>query len=69
MDAEDATVVENFDAYGDRLPDSIRSTIELPESRSAALSRIGQGIFWALVVVIVLTRVFYFIYGLRSRVG
>lgn len=60
MDAGAATVVENFDAYGERLPDSLRSTIEVSESRSAALSRIGQGIFWALVVVIVLARVFYF---------
>jgi hypothetical protein len=60
MDAGAATLVENFDAYGERLPNSVRSTIEVSESRSAALSRIGQGIFWVLVVVIVLARVFYF---------
>ena len=53
-------MVENFDAYVERLPDSLRSTLEVSESRSAALRRIGQGIFWALVVVIVLARVFYF---------
>lgn len=59
MDTGAVTVVENFDAYGERLPDSVRSTIEVSESGSA-LSRIGQGIFWVLVVVIVLARVFYF---------
>ena len=53
-------MVENFDAYGERLPDSAVSTVEVAKSRSAAFARIGQGIFWAVVIAIVLARLFYF---------
>jgi hypothetical protein len=59
-DAGAGTVVGSFDAYGERLADSAHGTIEVAKSRSTALSRIGQGIFWAVVIVIVLARLFYF---------
>jgi len=53
-------VVDNFDAYGERLPDSACSPIEVAKSRSVVLSRIGQSIFWAVVIFIVLARLFYY---------
>lgn len=51
-------MVENFDAYGERLPDGARS--DVGKSRSAVFARIGQGIFWAVVIVVVLARLFFF---------
>lgn len=53
-------MVENFDAYGERLADDAGSTTGDAKSRSATLIRIGQGVFWVLVIVIVLARLFYF---------
>lgn len=38
-DAGAGTAVENFDAYGERLPDSAHSTIEFSGTRSAVLLR------------------------------
>lgn len=58
-------MIENFDAYGQVLPKNVlpgsnRDTIKASGSKSAILSRIGQYIFWLLVVVIVFARIFYF---------
>jgi hypothetical protein len=53
-------VVENFDAYGERLPNGAHGPAEVTKSRSAVFARIGQGVFWAVVIAIVLARLFYF---------
>jgi hypothetical protein len=53
-------LIQSFDAYGEPLPDSARSNVEVTKTTSAVLSRIGQPIFWLLVVVIFLARIFYF---------
>ena len=49
---------EKFDAYGEVLPDAARGQREA--SASAVLSRIGQYMFWLLVVIIVSARVIYY---------
>ena len=53
-------MIENFDAYGEVLPDNARSKVEVSKKASAVFNRIVQYIFWLLVVVIVLARIFYF---------
>ncbi len=52
-------LTEKFDAYGEVLPDVARDRREAAKASSAALSRIGQYIFWLLVVVILSARVIY----------
>ena len=54
------TLIENFDAYGEVLPNSASSKVEFSKQASAVFNRIVQYIFWSLVVVIVLARIFYF---------
>lgn len=51
-------MVENFDAYGQ--VDSARRNVADSKKTSAVLNKIGQYIFWTLVLVIVSARVFYF---------
>jgi len=58
-DAGGGSVVEKFDAYGDRLPNQARGPIGHAQARSTVLSRIGQAIFWAVVIAVVLARVLY----------
>lgn len=53
-------MAENFDAYGERLSNGAHGPVEAEKSRSVAFARIGQGVFWAVVVVIVLARLLYF---------
>jgi hypothetical protein len=48
---------EKFDAYGEALPDAARGKREAGGAASTALGRIGQYVFWLLVVVIVSVRI------------
>lgn len=60
-------MVEHFDAFGERLPDDVHRTLEVSGAKSAeilgerfaAFARIGQGVFWVVVIAIVLARLFY----------
>jgi hypothetical protein len=49
---------DKFDAYGEVLPEAARDGSEA--STSAVLSRIGQYVFWLLVIIIVSARVIYY---------
>jgi hypothetical protein len=49
-----------FDAYGEVVPDASRDQREATKATSAVLSRIGQYVFWLLVVVIIAARVIYY---------
>lgn len=51
---------ENFDAFGEVLPARGVNDADASRTPSAVLRQIGQVIFWALVVAIVLARIFYF---------
>jgi hypothetical protein len=51
---------EKFDAYGEALPQSERDKREAAKSGSALLSRIGQAVFWLLVIAIVSARIIYY---------
>jgi hypothetical protein len=55
-----STVPENFDAFGEVLPARGVNDADASRTPSAVLRQIGQVIFWALVVAIVLARIFYF---------
>lgn len=48
---------EKFDAYGELLPDAARAKRETANTASVVFARIGQTVFWLLVVVIVSARV------------
>jgi hypothetical protein len=48
---------EKFDAYGEELPGAARGKREAGGAASTALGRIGQYVFWLLVVVIVSVRI------------
>jgi hypothetical protein len=50
-------LTEKFDAYGEVLPDAAAGR---EGSASAVLSRIGQSLFWLLVVMIVSARIIYY---------
>jgi hypothetical protein len=52
--------IEKFDPYGSVLPDSTRGEAEPPKAAPILLSRVGQSIFWLLVVFIVASRIAYF---------
>jgi hypothetical protein len=54
---ETAMLSEKFDAYGEALPQAER---EAAKSGSALLSRIGQAVFWLLVIAIVSARIIYY---------
>ena len=55
-----AMLTERFDAYGEVLPDVARAPHETAASASVVLSRIGQYMFWLLVIVIVSARIIYY---------
>jgi len=50
---------EKYDAYGEALPEA---SARRSEARSAAvlLSRVGQVVFWLLVITIVAARIIYY---------
>jgi hypothetical protein len=53
-------LTEKFDAYGEVLPGPARASREAAKPASAVLSRVGQYVFWLLVVVIVSARIIYY---------
>jgi hypothetical protein len=53
-------LTEKFDAYGEVLPDAAGGKPETAKAASAMLSRVGQYLFWLLVVIIVSVRVIYY---------
>jgi hypothetical protein len=53
-------LTEKFDAFGEVLPDVARDKREAGATASATLSRIGQYVFWLLVIVIVSARIVYY---------
>jgi hypothetical protein len=48
---------EKYDAYGEVLPDAARGRRETGRTASMVLARVGQTVFWLLVVVIVSFRI------------
>jgi hypothetical protein len=58
--AETAMLTEKFDAYGEVLPDAARDGREAANGASRVLGRVGQYVFWLLVVVIVSARIIYY---------
>jgi hypothetical protein len=58
--AETAMLTEKFDAYGEVLPDATRDSREAANATSRVLGRVGQYVFWLLVVVIVSARIIYY---------
>lgn len=50
---------EKYDAYGEALPDAPDDRRE-GTSASVLLSRIGQAVFWLLVITIVAARIIYY---------
>jgi hypothetical protein len=52
--------IDKFDAYGEVLPDAARSAREAATIASGVLGRIGQCVFWLLVVIIISARVIYY---------
>ncbi len=59
---------ENYDAYGEALPDASGGRRDVT-SASALLSRIGQVVFWLLVITIVAARIVYYPAGPAFDVG
>jgi hypothetical protein len=57
---EMAILAENFDAYGDALPTVMLSGRVPRNTASATFNRVGQIVFWLLVVVIVSARVIWY---------
>jgi hypothetical protein len=57
---ETAMLTEKFDAYGEVLPQVAPGKREAAKSASALLSRIGQAVFWLLVIAIVSARIIYY---------
>ncbi len=53
-------LTEKFDAYGEILPDGARDKRDAAGDASVVLGRIGQCVFWLLVIIIVSTRVLYY---------
>jgi hypothetical protein len=53
-------LTRKFDAYGAILPDVSRNQREVPTTASAVLGRIGQYVFWSLVVIIVSARIAFY---------
>jgi hypothetical protein len=53
-------LTEKFDAYGGVLPDAARGKREAARNASALLTRVGQSIFWLLVIIIVSARIIYY---------
>lgn len=53
-------LTEKFDAYGGVLPDAARGKRDAAGTASVVLGRIGQCVFWLLVIIIVSARVLYY---------
>jgi hypothetical protein len=53
-------LTEKFDAYGEVLPDGARDKRDAAGAASVVLARIGQCVFWLLVIIIVSTRVLFY---------
>lgn len=53
-------LTEKFDAYGEVLPDAADGKPQTARAASAMLSRVGQYLFWLLVVIIVSVRIIYY---------
>jgi hypothetical protein len=53
-------LTEKFDAYGEILPEVPRSKREAATTASVVLGRIGQYVFWSLVVIILSARIAYY---------
>lgn len=51
--------IEKYDAYGEALPDASDVRREA-RSASVLLGRIGQAVFWLLVITIVAARIIYY---------
>jgi hypothetical protein len=49
---------EKYDAYGEALPEALARRSEA--TSAAVLSRIGQVVFWLLVITIVAARIIYY---------
>ena len=62
-------LTEKFDAYGEVLPQAAHGKRDAGRPVSAVLSRVGQYVFWLLVVVIVSARVMYYPANPRFEVG
>jgi hypothetical protein len=62
-------LTEKFDAFGEVLPDVSRDKREAGTTASAVLSRIGQYVFWLLVIVIVSARIIYYPASPSFKVG
>jgi hypothetical protein len=52
-----AMLTEKFDAFGEALPDALRSRSDAPSPVSRLVGRIGRYVFWLLVVTIVAARI------------
>jgi len=68
-EAGTAMLTDKFDAYGEVLPQAARGKRDAGRPVSAVLSRVGQYVFWLLVVVIVSARVIYYPANPRFEVG
>ncbi len=62
-------LTEKFDAYGEMLPETPRGKREAFRSGSVILGRVGQSIFWLLVVLIVSARIIYYPSAPKFEVG
>jgi hypothetical protein len=62
-------LADKFDAYGEVLPAAARGGREPSNAASAVLSRVGQCVFWLMVVVIVSARVIYYPASPTFQVG
>ncbi len=49
-----------FDSFGEPIPQRITHETATPRAGSRVALAAGMGVFWSLVVVIVLARAFYF---------
>jgi hypothetical protein len=52
--------IEKFDPYGSALPANTRDEAEPRTAASILLTRVGQYVFWLLVIFIVASRVAFF---------
>jgi hypothetical protein len=56
-DAGKAMLTEKFDAFGEAMPDALRSKSEASSPARLIVGRIGRCVFWLLVATIVAARV------------
>jgi hypothetical protein len=60
----------HFDGFGERLPECDFSAAAPPRERvSRLMLRLGTGLFWSLVIVVVAARVIYFDPDLAAKFG